>query len=167
MTAKDAKRGNQTVDGLADCAPPLTKTPEISRGLDSQLRATSLEYLELAKITQDSCERLIVSDTLKSLAENEVRESEALPIELAVKVIGLLVPQVAQVVDPDRSINDDHGSLLRKSPKTRLAKVSVPADLASKPPNGSLRPSLNQQAQSFLDHGPFCPCSAAPHCLPH
>src|ERR1700675_3440414 len=99
MTVTDAKRGNQTVDGLADGASPLTETPEISRGLDSQLLATGLEYLELAKITQDSCECLLVSDTLKSLAENQVRESKALPIELAVKVIGLLVPQAAQIVD--------------------------------------------------------------------
>jgi hypothetical protein len=30
-------------------------------------------------------------------------------------------------------------------------------DLAAKPPNGGLRPSLNQKAQSFLDYGPLCP----------
>jgi hypothetical protein len=46
-------------------------------------------------------------------------------------------------------------------------KISVPTDLAAKPPNAGLRPSLNQKAQSFLDCSPFCPRSAAPHCLPH
>jgi hypothetical protein len=107
MTVTDAKGGNQTVDGLADCASPLTETPEISRGLDCQFLATGLEYHEIAKITQDSSERLLVSDTLKSLRENQVRESKALAIELAVKVIGFLVPQTAQIVDPDSGINDD------------------------------------------------------------
>jgi hypothetical protein len=157
MTVKDAKSGNQTADGLADGAPPLTQTPEFSRGLDCQFLATGLEYLELAKFVQDSCERLIASDTLKSLAENQIGQSEALPTKLAIKVVGLFVPQTTQIVDPDRRINDDHRFLLCKSPVTRFAKVAVPTDLASKPPNGGLRPSLNQQAQSFLDCGPFCP----------
>jgi hypothetical protein len=57
--------------------------------------------------------------------------------------------------------------LLWKSRETSLVQVSIPTDLASKAPNASLRPSLNQQAQSFLDCGPFCPCSTAPHCLSH
>jgi hypothetical protein len=156
MSVTNTKCRNQTVDGLADGAPPLTEAPEISSGPDCQFLTTGLEYLEPAKFTQDSCERLLVSDTLKSFAENQVCQSEALPIELAVKVIGFFVPQTAQIVDPDRRINDDHRSLLCKSPVTRLAKVSVPTDLASKPPNGGLCPSLNQQAQSFLDCGPFC-----------
>ena len=46
-------------------------------------------------------------------------------------------------------------------------KISVPTDLAAKPPNAGLRPSLNQKAQSLLDRSPFCPKSAGPHCLPH
>jgi hypothetical protein len=157
MPVVKAKRSNQTVDGLADGASPLTETLEISRGLDSQFLTASLKYLELAKFTQDSCERLLVSDTLKSLAENQISQSEALPTKLAIKVVGLFVPQTTQIVDPDRGINDHHWSLLHKSPETRLVKVSVPTDLASKPANGGLRPSLNQQAQSFLDRGPFCP----------
>jgi hypothetical protein len=92
MSVAKTKRGNQTVDGLADGASPLTETPEFSRGLDCQFLATGLEYLELAKITQDSGERPLVSDTLKSLAENQVREAKALPTELAIKVVGLPVP---------------------------------------------------------------------------
>jgi hypothetical protein len=36
-------------------------------------------------------------------------------------------------------------------------EISIPVDLASKPPNGGLRPSLNQKAQSFLDCRPLCP----------
>src|SRR5216684_7069383 len=134
MPVAETKRRNQTVDGLADGAPPLTETPEISSGLDRQFLTTGLEYLELAKSTQDSCERLLVSDTLKSFAENQVREPEALATELAVKVIGLFVPQTAQIVDPDRGINDVHRSLLCKSRETGLVEVSIPTDLASKAP---------------------------------
>src|ERR1700687_3463179 len=108
MPVAETKRRNQTVNGLADGASPLTETPEISSGLDCQFLTTGLEYLKLANFTQDSCERPIVSNTLKNLAENQVRESQALTTELAVKVIGLFVPQTAQIVDPDRGINDNH-----------------------------------------------------------
>jgi hypothetical protein len=94
---------------------------------------------------------------LKSLAENQISQSEALPTKLAIKVVGLFVPQTAQIVDPHRRINDHHRFLLHESPETRVVKVSVPTDLASKPANGGLRPSLNQQAQSFLYRGSFGP----------
>ena len=70
MALAKAETGNQTVDALADGVSPLTETPEISRGLDSQFLTASLKYLELTRFMQDSCERLVVSDTLKSLAEN-------------------------------------------------------------------------------------------------
>jgi hypothetical protein len=103
-----AKRGNQTVDGLADGVSPLAEIPEISRGLDSQFLTASLKYLELTKFAQDSCERLLLSDTLKSLAENQARQSESLPTNLIAKLIGLFVPQTAKAVDPDRCIKDDH-----------------------------------------------------------
>lgn len=162
-----AKRGNQTVDGLADGVSPLAEIPEISRGLDSQFLTASLKYLELTRFMQDSCERLVVSDTLKSLAENQISQSEALPAKFAIKVVGLFIPQTAQIVDPHRGINDHRRSLLHKSPETRLVQITVPTDLASKSANGGLRPSLNQQAQSFLDRSPFCPCSTALHCLAH
>lgn len=45
----DAEGYNQTVDRLADCAPPLTETLEISRGLDSQLLTTEAIQWEVVK----------------------------------------------------------------------------------------------------------------------
>jgi hypothetical protein len=157
MAMAKAKRGNQAVDCLANGASPLAQAAEIARGLNSKFLAPSLKYLELAKFTQDSCERLFVSDALKSLAENQIRESKALPTKLAIKVVGLFVPETAQIVDPHSRINDHHRFLLHESLETRLVEVSVPTDLAAKPSNGGLRASLNQQAQSFLDHSPFGP----------
>jgi len=157
MPVTEAKRGNQTVDRLADSASPPAELPKISGGFDGQLLATSFENLELTKFAQHSCKCILISDTLKSLAENQVRQSKALPTELAIKVIGLIVLQTAQIVDPNRGINDDHRSLLGKSREPRLVEISSPMDLAAKPPNGGLRPSLNQKAQSFLDYGPLCP----------
>jgi len=71
------------------------QTPEISGCLDGRFLATGFEYLELAKVAQDSSECLLAFDTLKYLAENYVRGSEALPIELAVKVIGFGVSHAA------------------------------------------------------------------------
>ena len=105
-----AKRSDQTIDGLADGVSPLTEGSEVSRGFDSQFLTASLKDLELAKFTQDSRERLLVAHTLKSLAENEIRQSEALATKLAVKVVGLSVPQTAQIVDLQRRINDHHGT---------------------------------------------------------
>jgi hypothetical protein len=144
MPASKAKGGNQTVDRLADGASPLAETPEISRGLDSEFLTPSFKYLKLAKFPQDSYERLLVSDTLKSLAENQISQPEALPTKLAIKIVGLFVPQTAKIVDPHRGINDHHWCLLHKSPATRLVKVPVPTNLASKRANRGLRPSLNQ-----------------------
>jgi hypothetical protein len=43
MPVTKAKRGNQTVHSLADSVPSLTKTPKISRGLDSEFRTTSFK----------------------------------------------------------------------------------------------------------------------------
>src|ERR1700730_3207580 len=96
MSVTEAKRGNQTVDRLADGAPPPAETPEISPRFDSQLLATSFEYLELTKFAEDSCKCILVSDALKSLAKNQVRQPKTLPTELSIKVIGLFVPQAAQ-----------------------------------------------------------------------
>src|ERR1017187_2966105 len=114
MSVKEAKRRNQTVDRLADGASPLTEIPEMSRRFDSQLLATSLKYLELTKFAQDSCKCIRISDALKSLAENQVRQSKALLAELAIEVVGLFVLYTAQIVDPDRSVNDDHRSEERR-----------------------------------------------------
>src|ERR1700693_1096054 len=157
MPVTEAKRGNQTVDRLADGASPSAELPKISGGFDGQLLATSFENLELTKFAQHSCKCVLISDTLKSLAENQVRQPKALPTELAIKVIGLFVLQTAQIVNPTRGINDGHRTLLCKSREPRLVEISSPMDLASKPPNGGLRPSLNQKAQSFIDRGPLCP----------
>jgi len=49
MPVAKAKRGNQTIDGLADGVSPLTETSEIPRGFNSQVLTGSLNYLELAK----------------------------------------------------------------------------------------------------------------------
>src|SRR6476660_206402 len=129
MSVTEAKRGNQTVDRLAHGAPPTAETPEISRRFDSQPLATSFENLELTKFAQDACKCILVSDALKRLAKNQVRQPKKLPTELSIKVIGLFVPQAAQIVDPDRSINDDH-----RSPTLQVARDEPCAGLHS---NGS------------------------------
>jgi hypothetical protein len=157
MPVTEAKRGNQTVDRLADGTSPPAEVPEISGGFDAQLLATSFENLELTKFAQHSWKCILISETLQSLAENQVCQSKALPTDLAIKVFGFFVLQTAQIVDPNRGVNDDHRSLLCKARETRLVEISIPVDLASKPPNGGLRPSLNQKAQSFLDCRPLCP----------
>src|SRR3984893_2523043 len=157
MPVKEAKCGNQAVDRLAYGSSPLTKICEISHRFDSQLLATSFENLELTKFAQDSNKCILISDSLQSLAENQVRQPKALPTELAIEVVGLFVLQAPEIVDPDRSINDDHRSLLCKSRETGLLEGFIPTDLASKPPNGGLHPCRFQQGQSFLDRGPLCP----------
>jgi hypothetical protein len=85
--------------------------------------------------------------------------------EVLVRAIGVFVAQATQMVDPGRGIDDDHGSSLYRSLDTRLVKVSIPMDFASESPDAGLCASLNQQAQSLLDYGPFDRCSTALHCL--
>jgi hypothetical protein len=79
MPVAKAKRGNQTIDGFADRTSPLTQTPELSRGLNSQVLTAGLKYLKLTKFTQHSHERLFVSDTLKGLAENQISPKRCRP----------------------------------------------------------------------------------------
>jgi hypothetical protein len=91
MPVVKTKRGNQTVDSLTDGVSLLPEVPEVSCSLDSQSLTASLKQFELAQLTQHSCERFLVADTLESLAENQIVQSEALPSQLAIKIVGLSI----------------------------------------------------------------------------
>jgi len=116
MPMPKAECGNQTVDRIADCTPSPAKISEISCGCDSQLLAASFKELELAKFAEDAFGRLLISHALKNFAKNQIRQSKALPTKLTIKVVGLVVLQTTQIVDPDRGINDYHWQLLLKPP---------------------------------------------------
>jgi hypothetical protein len=94
---------------------------------------------------------------LKNLAKNQIRQPEALPLKLTIKIFGLGIAQATQIVDEHRGINDHHRSLLRIPAKTRLVQVAVPSDFASKPPKTDLPARLNQQAQPGLHCATLCP----------
>jgi len=163
MPVKEAKGCNQTVNRLPDSPPSLAQIPEMVRSRDGQVLATRVKDLELAKFTQDSFERALISDALKNLTENQIRQPEALPPKLTIKIFGLGIPQATEIVDEHCGINDHHLSLLRIPAKARLAQVAVPPDLASQPPKTDLSPSLNQQPQPGLHCGTLCRRPATPH----
>ena len=108
MPVVKTKGGNQEVDGLADCTSLLAEPAAVPGGQDSHFFTSGLKKLELPKLLQDSREGPLVWDALENFAQNQVRGSEALPTELAIKVVGLTILSATQVVDPDRGINDDH-----------------------------------------------------------
>ena len=100
--------GNQTVDRFSDGVTLPAKIPEVSCGCDGEFLAATFKELEPAKFAQDAIGSVLICQTLENLAKNQVRQSEALPAKLTIKVIGLGVLQTAQVVDPYGRIDDYH-----------------------------------------------------------
>jgi hypothetical protein len=167
MSLAEAKCGNQTVDGLADGVPLPAEIAEISGRGDSQLFTAGLEHFEPAKFPQGSCEGLLLADTLKNLAEDQVRQSQSLPAELTVKKVGLVILPPTEIVNPHGGVHDQHGSLVQQASQARSVEVSFPPDFAPKATNGGLRPGAYEQAQSGLNSGSFRARPAAAHGLPH
>jgi len=163
MPVKEAKGCNQTVNRLPDSPPSLAQVPEMDGGRDGQVLATRVKDLELAKFTQDSFERALISNALKNLTENQIRQPEALSPKLTIKIFGLGIPQATEIVDEHCGINDHHLSLLRIPAKTRFVQVAVPSDFALEAPKTDLPVSLNEQPQPGFHCGTLCPRPATPH----
>jgi hypothetical protein len=108
MPMPKAECGNQAVDRFADGVTLPAEIPEVSCGCDSEFLAATFKELEPAKFAQDAIWSVLISQTLENLAENQVRQSEALPAKLTIKVIGLGVLQTTHVVDPDGRIDEYH-----------------------------------------------------------
>src|ERR1700726_3612003 len=108
MPMAKAKSRNQAVDRFTDSSTPLSERPGVYGGRDSQFLPTGLKNFELAKIMQNPPERPLTSDTLKDLAKNQIGQSEALPLKLTIKVIGLAILEPMKIIDPHRSIDDHH-----------------------------------------------------------
>jgi hypothetical protein len=51
-----------------------------------------------------------IPNALEHFAENEVGDSKTLALELCVEPIRLGISNTTEVVDPDRAIDDEHGT---------------------------------------------------------
>lgn len=146
VSVKNAKRGNQAVDSLADGSSLLTEPQEILCCAYRQFLAAGIINLKPAERIQNSRENPFVCDTLKDLAKNEIGQSEPLKAKFAIEVVSFAIRCAAQIVDPNRRVNDDHSTrvLSGKPSEARAIEVSLPAHFSSKPPDGSLSLGLYQ-----------------------
>jgi ketosteroid isomerase-like protein len=111
------------------------------------------------------CESRVDEGNSSKIREDSlIGQPKPLPTEFTIEVIGLVILQTAQVVDPDGGINDYHRQLLLKPPQARFVGVSVPGHFTPQAADRCLRTSLNEQPRSCLDGGSRCPRSTTPHC---
>jgi hypothetical protein len=120
----------------------------------------------------DTCSRRwkpcrLIANCLEYLADNQVCDAKPLPIELRIEPISLGIADVAEVINPDRGVDDHHDQLLRDSATTRSLEITVPGHLATEPTDAALASRLDQQPQTFLDRGALGSRATAPHHLPH
>jgi|SRR3984885_486523 hypothetical protein len=100
--------GNQAIDGLADRIAARSQVSIILGGSDGQATASSLENVELQEVGLGSRKHALVPNALEYLAEDEIRQSEPLPLQFAVEPMRFRILGAAQIVDPHGSIDDDH-----------------------------------------------------------
>jgi hypothetical protein len=146
----DAKRRDPAVDGLANGAPVLSEHAVVARRVACQCHTSRVKHHQLRERALDASGRHVIADTLQNLAENDVGQAEALPVEFGVEPIGLAIANVPEIVHPDRGVDDDHGPLLHKPTETSLVEVTVPDDLAAEISDAGLILGVNQQAQRFF-----------------
>jgi hypothetical protein len=146
----EAKRLDKAIDRLED---RMTATPErsvVARGVANQVDAAGLEDLELEQLPLDSDRSRLVANTLKHFADDQIRDAKPLPIELRIEPVRLRVPDAAEVIDPDRGVDDDHDELLRDSAAAGPLEITLPGLLASEASDAPLAARLDEQALTFL-----------------
>src|SRR5713226_7992588 len=108
MPVDHAGRRDQTIDGLADCAASLTKSPEIHSSRDCQFLAAGSKQFEFPKFAPDLGKCFATANSLKNLTENEVGQSKTLPRELVIEPLCFAIAETTEIVNPHGGINDHH-----------------------------------------------------------
>ena len=146
MPLTQAEGGDQAIYRLPHRMAPPAKRPKIAGCGDGECRSARVEHLGLEEFLLRLPELNIVSDALQDLTEDQICQTETLAAGLFVQPIGLRVLQAAEVLDPDRRVDDDHVALFRDASLTRVREIPFPRDLAPQAADSCLRTGLNQQA---------------------
>src|ERR1039458_703284 len=100
--------GNQAIDGLANGVTALPQVAVVRRSGDGQAATAGLKNLELQELGPDTRERVLVSNTLQYLAEDEICQPEPLPLQFAIHPACFRVFDAAQIIDPHGRVNNHH-----------------------------------------------------------
>ena len=108
VTAQKAERRDQAIDCLSDGMPAPAKDSEIPGGRHGNFRSPAVQKFECEKVGQGPAKFGLICNSLKRLAENQVRDGKSLAPSLPVQVIRLLVAVSAEVIHPHGGIDDHH-----------------------------------------------------------
>jgi hypothetical protein len=167
MPLGQAEAGDETVDRFPHCSSLLAKSPKVLRRGPRQVDAAQGEDVELRKLPVDGRSRRFVGHALQHFAKNDVRQGEGLKTKLGIHPVRMRVFHAAQVIDPDRRVDDDDGRLLRDAALARSIQVAFPRHLSPQLPHAALAARLNQQTQTLLDRRALGWRAAAAHGLIH
>jgi hypothetical protein len=130
-----AKSGDETIDGLANRVTALAQLSIILSGGHGETATVSFKNLELQQISSYPHERAFRPNTLQHFAKDEVRQPNALPLQLPIQPACLRILRAAQIIDPHRRVNDNHSGLFPNPRQARLAQISLPNNFPPKPPD--------------------------------
>lgn len=108
MALSDAERGNEAIDRLPNGAASSSHRAVIAGGFARQIDASGCEHFESQQKILDLSGDGVVAETLQQFAEDDVRQSETLPIQFLIQPVGLRIPHALQIVDPDGCVDNDH-----------------------------------------------------------
>ncbi len=110
VTVMQAVRSNDKVDGLPHRKSERAKPPGITRGNDGDPIVHQADDLEAAHLTLDTACMDIVARSLQKLQKHQITDQDQI---LRIRDLGSQLryggrPNVPEVIDPDRAIDNDH-----------------------------------------------------------
>src|SRR5580658_2091293 len=108
VAGHQAESGNPTVDCLADGITLRPQRAVVPSGFGRQFDASSREHMESQKLVVNLEKHAWIAHPLQDFAQDQVCQSQALPLQRTVEPCCFWVGSASQVVDPHSRIDDDH-----------------------------------------------------------
>ena len=100
--------GDQAVDVLSHRMTTTPKGAIVTRRVAGKRNAAGFEDDQLRELAFDGFRRSVITDALQHLAEDDVRQPEALALKCSVEPVRFRIPHALEVVDQNRRVDDDH-----------------------------------------------------------
>jgi len=142
----DAERGDEAIDRLPHRVSANAQRAIVPRGISGDVDATCVKHLELEQLPLDVLRDALVAHALKDLAQDQISQRQALPIERSMQPVRLRIRNPSEVIDPDGGIDDDHSASARHPTLTRHPEIAFPGHLPAQAPDAPLPTRLDQQA---------------------
>jgi hypothetical protein len=127
----NTERRDQTVNRLPDSMAAAPQRPIVSRCLRCQVH-TAFEHFQLEELALDILRSELTTNALEDFAEDHIRESKTLLIELRMEPLGLGIRSALEVIDPNRGVDDYHASYCADRPRREASRSPSQATLPRK-----------------------------------